>query len=86
MYSSVINPYTNGYALDYGDGDVSLERQPSIKWDSNTRVHTVLEGETIQSIAWKYYGDSGRWADIADANLIFNPFVELEADMELLIP
>jgi len=32
------------------------------------RIHTVVEGETLQSIAVKYYGDEKRWMDIYNAN------------------
>ena len=49
-------------------------------------IHSVLEGETIQNIAFKYYEDSGMWGVIADANDILNPFEDLHADMELIIP
>ncbi len=36
--------------------------QPTIK------THKVLEGETLQAIALKYYGDEKRWVDIYNAN------------------
>ena len=49
-------------------------------------IHSVLEGETIQNIAFKYYGDSGMWGVIADANDILNPFEDVHEDMELIIP
>ncbi|HCJ67793.1 MAG TPA: hypothetical protein DHV62_10895 [Elusimicrobia bacterium] len=32
------------------------------------RTHKVLEGETLQSIAVKYYGEEKRWVDIYNAN------------------
>lgn len=79
------NPYSNSIAILFDDGDVVLERQVQKKV-SNTLVHTVKEGETIQSIAFQYYGDSGYWVHICDVNNIFNPFVELEEGMEIYIP
>lgn len=81
------NPYKNSVVIDCQDGDILLERQSySVSSGNNVKVHTVLEGETIQSIAFKYYGDSGRWMDIADVNSIYNPFTDLEEGMELYIP
>jgi nucleoid-associated protein YgaU len=49
-------------------------------------VHTLLEGETLQSVAFRYYGDSGLWADIADANNIIDPFTEVYRGKQLIIP
>lgn len=79
------NPYSNSIAILFDNRDVVLERQIQKKV-SNTLIHTVKEGETIQSIAFQYYGDSGYWVHICDVNNIFNPFVELEEGMEIYIP
>lgn len=73
------------YRLSYDEGDYSLERELNDSlMDSGIR-HTVLEGETLQSIAFKYYHDSGRWADIADFNEIVDPFNINKGDI-ILIP
>lgn len=37
------------------------------------RKHTVLRGDTLQSIAAEAYGDPGLWREIARANQIINP-------------
>lgn len=79
------NPYSNSVAILFDNGDIILERQIQKKIN-NTLVHTVKEGETIQSIAFQYYGDSGYWVYICDVNNIFNPFVELEEGMQIYIP
>ena len=74
------SPYKNAYALNYGDGDYSLEAPiPSVPSSSNDIQHTVKDGETLQNIAFRYYGDSGKWYIIAEANGILNPFKELES-------
>lgn len=87
MASNNISPYSNARVIKYDNGDITLERIPyDITLGPDTRVHTVLEGETIQNIAYKYYGDSGLWGKIADANSIYNPFTELEAGVEIIIP
>ena len=80
------SPYSEGYIVKFQDGSVSLDRTPKTQLSNTPRIHTVLEGETIQSIAFQYYGDSGYWADIADINNIFNPFTDLEDGMEIIIP
>lgn len=82
------DPYSGGVTIDLGDGDIIVER-PSIQPTYLNRykaIHTVLEGETIQSIAFQYYGDSGYWENICDANSIYDPFEELKPGMELYIP
>lgn len=82
------DPYSNSIVVDFEDGDISLDRVPlSISDVPNPRiVHTILEGETLQNIAFKYYGDSGRWTDIADINSIYDAFEDLEAGNVLYIP
>lgn len=81
------SPYKNAYALNYGDGDYSLEAPiPSVPSSSNDIQHTVKDGETLQNIAFRYYGDSGKWYIIAEANSILNPFKELESGTLIRIP
>lgn len=81
------SPYKNAYALNYGDGDYSLEAPiPSVPSSSNDIQHTVKDGETLQNIAFRYYGDSGKWHIIAEANGILNPFKELESGTLIRIP
>ena len=73
-----MNPYSGGYIIDFGDGDMILEKPRT--------VNTTLEGETLQNIAFRYYGDSGYWTIIAEANNLFFPLRELEDGMEIIIP
>ena len=81
------SPYKNAYALNYGDGDYSLEAPiPSVPSSSNDIQHTVKDGETLQNIAFRYYGDSGKWYIIAEANGILNPFKELKSGTLIRIP
>lgn len=82
------DPYADGVVIDLGEGDVQVERAPlqPVYLNSWKTTHTVLEGETIQSIAFKYYGDSGYWMDICDVNSIYDPFEELKPGMEIFIP
>jgi tetratricopeptide (TPR) repeat protein len=51
------------------------------------RTHTVVAGETLASIATKYYKNSARWKDIQDAN--FNRLegtVKIKPGQKLIIP
>lgn len=52
-----------------------------------SRTHTVQPGETLSTIAQKYYRNKGRWKDIQDAN--FNSLegtVKIRPGMTLIIP
>lgn len=81
------SPYNNAYGLRYDDGDISLERIPyEYTQSSRDLYHTVIEGETIQNIANRYYQDSGLWHLIADANGIYNPITELVPGTQIVIP
>lgn len=87
QYLKGASPYNNAYALKYNYGDYSLEAKPPIVPESpNDIQHTVKDGETLQNIAFRYYGDSGKWYIIAEANKILNPFKELEMGTLIRIP
>jgi LysM repeat protein len=52
-----------------------------------TRTYTVQKGDTLASIARKFYKTSGRWKDIADANQNqLNGTVDLKVGEVLIIP
>lgn len=87
QYIKGASPYNNAYALKYNDGDYSLEaKHPIVPESPNDIQHTVKDGETLQNIAFRYYGDSGKWYIIAEANKILNPFKELEMGNLIRIP
>lgn len=80
-------PYTDAFIIEYPNGDKTLERNPSNYPSSiNIRTHTVLPGETIANIAFKYYGDSSYWMYIADFNGLFNPLLDIGPGDILKIP
>lgn len=81
------SPFENCAYLQYDNGDISMEREPYTYYaNANDKVHTVLGGETIWSIAFQYYQDSGLWYVIADANDIVDPISEIIEGVELIIP
>jgi len=49
------------------------------------RTHRVVAGDTLQSLAWREYGDATAWRAIARANGIDDP-MRLPVGTELLIP
>jgi hypothetical protein len=48
-------------------------------------VHTVKDGDSLPSIAYKAYGDATRWRTVAEANGIDNPF-HLRRGASLTLP
>jgi nucleoid-associated protein YgaU len=83
------DPYGKAYVVQFDDGDIALEKNiPVISISDCDKVHTVMDGETLHSIAFRYYGDSGYWYQIAEANKIINPFSEAEfyVGRRLIIP
>lgn len=82
------NPYSDARVIKFSDSvnNPPIVERNAMKSSNGYTYHTVKAGETIQSIAFQYYGDSGYWMRIAEANNIYNPFVELEDDTQIIIP
>jgi nucleoid-associated protein YgaU len=53
--------------------------------DANLRQHTLLAGESLPGLAFKYYGTVARWTLIADRNALVD-VRRLEPGTVLLIP
>lgn len=49
------------------------------------RVHRVVAGDSLPSLAWREYGNATRWRAIAEANGIDDP-MRLRPGSELLLP
>lgn len=80
------NLYANGYLVVYSDGPAILKRErlgyiPTPR-DIN---HEVVDGDRIDMLAFRYYGNSKYWWAIADINRVLNPF-QLEVGSILVIP
>jgi nucleoid-associated protein YgaU len=58
---------------------------PTSHATNSTRTHTVVEGETIQSVAYNELGKPAYWRSIADLNGIDDP-LRVAAGSVLLIP
>jgi nucleoid-associated protein YgaU len=49
------------------------------------RVHTTVEGDSLQAIAYREYGNPARWRAVAEANGIDDP-MRLRPGTVLLLP
>lgn len=69
------------------DDRVSLAQRPPAPdpLPPDSIVHTVVGAETLDLLAWKYYGREDLWWRIADANPGLQPF-ELTAGRTIAIP
>ena len=47
---------------------------PTTRSDGGLGVHVVKDGDTLQALAYRTYGDPNRWRLIAEANAVDNPF------------
>lgn len=72
---SIKSPYDSSVVVEYQDGSISLEPIKEVVATTNDDLnYTVKDGDTLQSIAYVHYKDSGLWYIIALANDIQNPF------------
>jgi nucleoid-associated protein YgaU len=74
-------PETSGPAA----GDRVASPSPGPARPAGARVHVVVKGEIMGTIAKRYYGKSSEWRRIADANPQVDP-TNMHAGVELLIP
>ena len=80
------NLYDYSIPITYKDGDISLERiVKDIPDNINDRSHIIVEGDTLENLAYFYYKDNRRWFLLADKNNIDDIF-NLEIGTELIIP
>lgn len=67
------------------EDDPKALQNPTSSTPRPHRVHISLPGETLDRIAWRYYGDSSRWRELAEVNGIVDP-LGLEPGMTLVVP
>jgi Contractile injection system tube protein/LysM domain len=60
-------------------------QNPTTRAIAGLKVHTVTDGDSLQSVSYANYGDATRWRTIAEANGIDNPLA-LRRGTELSIP
>lgn len=78
--------YSSGYIINYVEGDRSLHRRPIVhREDLGDKSYIIRQGDTLTSIAYKFYKEPLKWFIIADVNNIQNPFI-LDIGKSIIIP
>lgn len=60
-------------------------QNPTSGSDHLRNTHIVVAGDTLAGLAFREYGDAGRWRDIADVNGIDDP-LRIRPGMTLMLP
>jgi hypothetical protein len=63
----------------------NLGTNPTTRAIAGAGVHTVQDGDSLPSIAYRAYGDATRWRTIAEANEIDDP-LRLRRGTPLMLP
>jgi hypothetical protein len=63
-----------GEASTASSGSANKGQNPTTRGHGGLGVHTVQDGDTLPSIAYRAYGDATRWRVIAESNGVDNPF------------
>jgi len=63
-----------GDASSASSGSANRAQNPTTRARSGLAIHTVRDGDTLPSIAYRAYGDATRWRVIAESNGVDNPF------------
>lgn len=81
------NPYLNADIISFDDGSRVLKRNPIEYVPSAGKdiIHTIMENDTLWTIANLRYGDDKWWYVIYDVNNLYNPF-DLQMGLDLIIP
>jgi nucleoid-associated protein YgaU len=77
--------YSTADIYTFPDGSELVERIPKTQISRILTNHILLGGETLQDLSDRYYGKTNNWQNIADANLILNPY-DIEVGTNLIIP
>ncbi len=89
MLSSQTTMPTTQPSIDYGNSAYqAVETTPlDSAADYGVRVHTVAKGDTLYSLARRYYNDQARWKEIYSANRdnISNPNM-VRVGQQIVIP
>lgn len=83
--------YTNSRYKDcdilYTDkGTPYLSQREDFSPETVLEYYTFKEGDTLDGLAYKYYGDASLWWSILDANPVYTSEIEIEYGDVLAIP
>ena len=81
------NMFSNGYIIDLGDGRQLLKVDPVVYTPSAAKdiTHTFIQGDSLDALAYKHYGNSKWWHILGYVNGIVDPF-DIPIGTILLIP
>lgn len=68
-----------------GENPSDINADIKVKNNEYYALHKISSGETLSAISKKYYGDAGRYNEIAKFNNISNPD-KIQAGQEIKIP
>ena len=71
---------------DTGNRVMKTTLYPEIKIDNGDRFVYPIDGDRLENLAYRYYGDSTLWWIIAQANKIRDGSYALKPDEKLRIP
>lgn len=60
-------------------------QNPTTRAEAGLGVHTLQDGETLQAVAYRVYGEASRWRTIAQVNGIDNP-LHVRRGTRLMLP
>lgn len=78
--------YTKTYVYNRGEVSIFKIRHLNKFNTDNSKVHVLVDGETLDGIADIYYGDSQLWWVIIEANPKYHSPTSLKPGDELIIP
>ena len=79
--------YDRGHLVDFGDGEVVVYRNTINYTQSvNDEYYPIAYGDTLLSIARKFYGNSSLWFMVADVNDNIEDIFALPEGDTILIP
>lgn len=79
--------YTNTQAYIRDGGALIVDIRTQAEFDlKNATYYTVVEGDTIDGIAYKQYGNATLWWAIMDANPRFQHEIEIKPGDLIAIP
>jgi hypothetical protein len=74
-----------GEASTSSSGSANAAQNPTTRAFGGLGVHTVRDGDTLPSIAYRAYGDATKWRVIAETNGVDNP-LHLRRGLPLTLP
>ncbi|MFC5803160.1 LysM peptidoglycan-binding domain-containing protein [Streptomyces formicae] len=99
-FTAMVTSVSVNYTLFAADGlplraqcDVSLEemggvvrrQNPTSGGQGSAGMHLMAEGDCLASVAYRTYGDPGKWREIAERNSIDDP-AQLRPGRQLILP